>query len=47
MTAPEYRINLPVESRGEGPWTAAEREQQETPQGSNKRRPSKGNSQKT
>ncbi|MDR1933654.1 MAG: mechanosensitive ion channel family protein [Spirochaetales bacterium] len=21
MTAPQYRINLPVESRGEGPWT--------------------------
>jgi small-conductance mechanosensitive channel len=23
MTAPQYRINLPLESRGEGPWTAA------------------------
>jgi small-conductance mechanosensitive channel len=23
MTAPQYRINLPVESRGEGPWEAA------------------------
>jgi small-conductance mechanosensitive channel len=30
MTAPQYRINLPVESRGEGPWTA-EAQDKETP----------------
>ncbi|MDR1862435.1 MAG: mechanosensitive ion channel family protein [Treponema sp.] len=30
MTAPQYRINLPVESRGEGPWTGASQEK-ETP----------------
>jgi small-conductance mechanosensitive channel len=30
MTAPQYRINLPLESRGEGPWTAAA-QKQETP----------------
>jgi small-conductance mechanosensitive channel len=28
MTAPQYRINLPLESRGEGPWTAAAREKE-------------------
>jgi small-conductance mechanosensitive channel len=32
MTAPQYRINLPLESRGEGPWTVAAQEKKETPQ---------------
>jgi small-conductance mechanosensitive channel len=31
MTAPHYRINLPAESRGEGPWTAAAREKEMVP----------------
>jgi small-conductance mechanosensitive channel len=31
MTAPQYRINLPLESRGEGPWTAAARGKKEPP----------------